>query len=320
MKKIISLTVAIITLVFVGFVFFDKFALIKKNFLENKFYFFLIAIIYIGSRMLDGIKLNLLTTYFGLRLKTYECFGLAFVMPLYNLVFPNAGMLTNALYLKSKYKFKFSNFLSVSLLRFISTLAICASLGIVGSILYMAEKKNFILAGPLIIYVASIIVSVGIFFIPQPRLATFKKVPFFLKIQEGIKGFNEIKAHKKLVTYLVVVQLAIVLLFLLRYYIVLKALSLGAPLISILAITPLTELSNLINLIPANLAIREAVVSGGLTLLGYTLKEGVLVAVVDRAVLLATTLILGTWFFIRLKYSDTLIIGSSIEAEVGSND
>jgi hypothetical protein len=92
---------------------------------------------------------------------------------------------------------------------------------------------------------------------------------------------------------------------------VLMALSFDASLIGMLAITPLTVLSNLINLIPANFAIREAVVSGGMTLIGYTINDGLLVASIDRVVLLATILILGTWFFIKFRYSANLVAGTN---------
>jgi len=320
MKKIISMSIAFATIIIVAVIVFDKFDVIRKCFIENKVYFFLIALIYIAGRLLDGSKLKILVSYCGADIKLYECFGLSMIMPLYNLIFPNAGLISNALYLKSRHSVKLRHFASVSLLRFVTTTALCCIMGIVASIVFMVEKKNIILLWPVTIYVLLLGISVCLFVLPLPKIDIFRKYKLFSKVSESISKFDEIKSDKRLIALLVLIQIAISLVFMSRYYIVLKALSFDAPLIGMLAITPLTVLSNLINIIPANLAIREAVVSGGLTLIGYTINDGLLVASIDRVVLLATILVIGTWFLIRFKYSASLVMGIKMSKESRVND
>ncbi|MBU1084205.1 MAG: flippase-like domain-containing protein, partial [Candidatus Omnitrophica bacterium] len=116
-------------------------------------------------------------------------------------------------------------------------------------------------------------------------------------------------------------QTGIISLFILRYYIVFKALSFSASLAGIAAVIPMTAISNLINIIPANLAIREAVVSASSMLIGFTPEQGILVAAIDRSVILITLFFTGGWFFIRLRYFDNLILKKNIEGVgAGSDD
>jgi len=320
MKKIISRSVAFVTIIIVAVIIFNKFDVIKKCFIENKAFFFLIVAVYIVGRLLDGIKLKILVSYCGANIKLYECFGLSMIMPLYNLIFPNAGLITNAIYLKSKHNIKLRHFASVSLLRFATTIALCGIIGIIASTIFMIEEKEFVLLWPVVVYVTLLCASICLFIVPLPRINIFKRYRLFSKVSESISKFDEIKSDKRLIVSLVLIQIAISLVFMSRYYIVLRALSFDASLIGMLAITPLTVLTNLINLIPANLAIREAVVSGGLTLIGYTINDGLLVASVDRAVLLATVLVMGMWFFVKLKYSANLVVETNTVEETRVND
>lgn len=306
MKRHISGIIAIATFIFILFVLVSKFDVIKENFLRHKIYFLLISLAYIGGRMLDGIKLNVLVSRFGLKIKKSECFGLSLMLPLYNLMFPNAGQVANALYLKSKYKFKYRHFVSVGLIRIITTIMVSGFIGISASLAYMVRHRNLLLTVPVAVYLALMCLALAVFFIPVPGF--LRRYSFFDKLDEAIKGVKDIRSDKKLILSLVSLQVGIILLFLSRYYIVFKALSLDAPLVNIAAVIPLTALSNLINLMPGNLALREAIVSTSALLLGYSLGDGVLVASIDRAVLLTTLLIVGGWFFIRLRYFENLIV------------
>ena len=311
MKTIISRSIAFVTIIIVAIIVFNKFDVIRKCFTENKIYFFLIAAIYLIGRLLDGIKLKILVSHCKADIKLYECFGLSMIMPLYNLIFPNAGLITNAIYLKSKHNIKLRHFASVSLLRFVTTIALCGIIGILASTAFMIETKELVLLWLVAIYVILVCASVCLIIVPLPRINFLKRYRLFSKVSESINKFDEIKSDKRLVVSLILIQVAISLVFMSRYYMVLMALSFDASLIGMLAITPLTVLSNLINLIPANFAIREAVVSGGMTLIGYTINDGLLVASIDRVVLLATILILGTWFFIKFRYSANLVAGTN---------
>ena len=307
MRKYLSRAVAIATLLLVFFVLFNRFDIIKKNFLEHKFWFLLVALTYICGRFLDGIKLRMVLSHFGLNLKKYESFGICMMVPFYNLIFPNAGIVTSALYLKSKYELKFRHFISVGLIKFISTVVSCSLIGICASIIYMMRRGTFSLLLPLAIYVATLLTLLTLFLVPIPL--SLKRFPLFLKLFNVLEGLQDLRSDKRLILSLIFLQTGVTSLFLFKYYIIFKALSLNAPFLSISAVMPMTALSNLVNLIPANLAIREAVVSGSSALIGYTLADGLLVAAIDRAVLLTIVLLIGSWFFIRLKYSDNLIAG-----------
>ena len=305
MRKYISRAVAIATLLLVFLVLFNRFDIIKKNFLEHKFWFLLVALTYICGRFLDGIKLRMVLSHFGLNLKKYESFGICMMVPFYNLIFPNAGIVTSALYLKSKYELKFRHFISVGLIKFISTVVSCSLIGICASIIYMMRRGTFSLLLPLVIYGSALLTLLILFFVPFP--ASLKRFPLLLKLFNVLESLQEISSDRRLISLLIFLQIGITSLFLFKYYIIFKALSLDAHFLSISAVMPMTALSNLINLIPANLAIREAVVSGGLTLIGYTFADGLFVAATDRALLVTIVLLTGGWFFMRLKYSDNLL-------------
>jgi hypothetical protein len=94
MKKLITRTIAFATLIFILFVLVKNFDVIKTNFIEHKVYFLLIALAYLGGRLLVGFKLYILVARYGIKVSKYECVGLAFMVHYYNLIFPNAGVLT----------------------------------------------------------------------------------------------------------------------------------------------------------------------------------------------------------------------------------
>ncbi|MFQ5952593.1 MAG: lysylphosphatidylglycerol synthase domain-containing protein, partial [Candidatus Omnitrophota bacterium] len=201
--------------------------------------------------------------------------------------------------------FDFRHFISVWILRGIFTFMICGLIGCAAGILYMLGHNTLILTGPVVFYVIVAAVSFSLFFIPVPRF--LNRFRFYSKIEDMIKGVTEIKKDAKLMLYLAAIQAGVIVLFLTRYYIVFKALSLDTPFLIVSAVIPMTMMSDLVNLIPSNLAIREAIVSSTLLLIGYSLGEGILVASIDRAVMLAMILTVGSWIFLRMKYYANLV-------------
>ncbi len=309
MKKFFSTLIMILTFMLVFFVVFKKFSLLKTSFLEHKIYYLGIGLAYIGGRLLDGLRFKLLLKHFGMDVKLYESFGLSSMSPFYNLIFPNAGTVTNAVYLKSKYNFRVRHSVSIGLIESVSALLVYGVIGIIGSVLYMLKVHSGILFGLILIYGALVFFSVIIFFIPTPNF--FKKYHFGAKIIEAIDGFKNIKLQTRIVLLTVVIQITIAMLFLYRYYLTFNALLLNTPIINITAIIPVTAISNLINILPANIGIREIVTSSASMVIGFSLDKGLLVAVIDRVVITAITVIAGIWFFVKLKYSDNLVINKS---------
>ena len=307
MRKLITRAIAVATLIFIAYILVSRFDVIRENFLRHKIYFFLIALLYIGGRLLVGLKLFVLVSRYGVKISKYECVGLAFMVHYYNLMFPNAGVLTNALYLKSKYNFAFRHFISVGILRIVFTFMIGGLIGIAASVIYMIQSGTYFLMGPVVLYFILAIVAFLAFFVPVPKF--FQQYGWFDKVRDIIKGVTEIKSDIKLMLYLALIQAGVIILFITRYYIVFKALSLSASYLSVASIIPMTTMSDLINLIPSNLAIREAIVTSSSLLVGYSLSQGILVASIDRAVMLAMLLSIGSWLFLRMKYYENLVVG-----------
>jgi len=306
MRRYMSRAIALATLIFVFFIFSSRFAIIKENYLRHGSYFFLVALIYLGGRLLYALMLNMLISHFGLKITKRECFGLSMIVPFYNLILPTAGTLTNAMYLKSKHGFKFKNFISIGMIKLVLRAIVCAVFGIIGTSFYIFSGNPLLPLWAVSIYLLIISICVFSFFIPVPHF--LKGHGLFSKVLHVIESFKALKANKKLVLSLFFLQSCIMFLFILRYYVLFRAFSFSPSFLGTTAVIPLTDLSNLVNVIPGNFAIREAVTSGASVLIGYNLKQGLLVAAIDRIVLVTTVLILGTYFFVRLKYVDNIIL------------
>ncbi len=306
MKRNISRLLVGLTFIFILTVMVKRFDLIKENFHNNGIYFLLIALIYLGGRFMDGLRLKFLLEQYDLKLKKSECMGLSCMMPCYNIIFPNAGILTNATYLKAKHKFKYTHFLSVGVFRTLITILMCCVVGLVSSLIYSASKGNNILFAPCIIYIGLILLAVMIYFVPIP--AFLRKYSILDKLSKAVEGMRGLGKNKTFLIKMVLAQMGIVTLFILRYYVVFKALSFSVPLLNVSSILPMTALSNIVNILPANFAIREIMISTSSVLIGLSRDDGLIVAALDRAVILATLLFAGTISFIKLKYFNHIFV------------
>ncbi|MBF0215754.1 MAG: flippase-like domain-containing protein [Candidatus Omnitrophica bacterium] len=304
LKKKFNSIVLIATLIFIILILGKKFEVIKASFLEHKLEFLLIAFIYLAGRYLDGMKLHVLLRRHDVKIKRNECFGLSVMMAFYNLFLPNAGIVTNAVYLRSKYGFGYTKFLSTGLIRSVAAVFTCGLVGLAGSLVYMAEHGTPVLLVPVVIYVCAMAVSVAVFFVPIPGF--LNRYGVFTRISEAIKDIKSVKVDRRLIYSLAAIQMGINLAFILRYYVVFTALSYEVSFLNVAAIIPITELSNMVNLIPSNMGIRETVVSVSSLLIGFSVAEGFMVAAIDRAVVVSTALVSGMFFFVRLRYSHNL--------------
>lgn len=300
MRSRILRLIAIATFIFVISVLLLKFDVLKDSISRNKGWFLLVTLFYLAGRWFDGIRLKILVAHYGLTLPRCECFGLSIMYPFYNHFFPNAGLVTNAQYMKSKYGFKYRLSVAVGLIRVIMAVIICGIVGAWGSIAYMSHNNTHSLLYILFFYLFLITAAISGLFIPVPAIV--KRYSFLNKLSEAVTGMKNLRKEFKLFFKLSIVQAVLVLIFVARYYFVYKSLSINVPFINVAAIMPLTFIANLLNIVPANFAIREAIIGATSVLIGNTLSEGLLVASLDRIVIVTNLLVFGSIFFFRLKY------------------
>jgi len=273
------------------------------------FFFGLIAI-YVNSS-----QFRYLAEIFSLRLKFKEWFGLAVANTMHNYYTPaRGGTVLKAVYLKKSHNLAYSNFISLT-----------AGTYLLGFFLASASAILFILVSFLLhqeFYKTVFFISIGLgaataiigsFSLNVKFSNVFQKIPrlhiFFLNVEKGISFF---KKNKRFLIKILLFKFLFILIMAIKLYWAFKAIGIETNLVNILIVQSLVVFSMVLSLTPGNLGIREGIIGLLAAMLDIPLKEAVLGAFVDRAVMMCMVIFLGLIF--------TKVLTGELEKQTSSTD
>lgn len=237
----------------------------------------------------------------GAPIGSIESFGLTNVSSFFNLIFPQGGTITKAIYLKQRYKIPYSKTPAI----YLGLLVIFFLIG--AGVILISNLVTLTLGGtvPLILWiaVAFALASSVLFMIDFPKDSLHKLGKISTILSNYAEGWKALRTNRTCLINACIWQFIIFvssgIWVSAAYY------SLGIkinPLLGI-SLSILVSFSNILIIVPGNLGIQEAVYGYFTYLTGMTFAEGVVVSAVVRAVLLSITLGLApfSWYFLFYK-------------------
>ncbi len=303
LKKIVINIVTFATILLILYFLYIKRSMVLNSIESHPYYFTFLWLLYILCRVLDGLNLKIIFKSMGLILKTEEWLGLPILTFFYSFAVPNAGLVTNALYLKSKHKFHISDYLSIGIMRTLTQVLVSIVIGLAFTLLILRHNYRF-LNELLVIYISGMIFIAAVYILSW--LKAYEKISAHPKIVKILSTVRTLLADKKLFWKLFVIQFFMLLAFSSRYYVIFKMLNSSPSFSRVLSMVPIVDLSQVVSILPSNLGIKEFMTTIGAKIIDYPLETGLFVAVIDRLVTLIGNFVSGVYFFFKLKYSESI--------------
>jgi len=317
MKRILKpLTLVLIIGAGIWFVYVNR---DKADYLQSIHaeHIFLLVVIGLVNISLNGYQLKVILQGFKLHLPFKEWFGLSAVNSMLNYYIPARGAtIILAHYLKRKYNFDYSLYISVLSAYYMISFLVSALLGLIFSCTWGITRGDWPIEF-LIIYslllCLTLLLGITLVYISRIRLDT--RFKWFNNIVNRIaQGLLGIHGQKIFLVKLMGLAVISVFMFALQLYISFRAVGAQVNLIQILIIQCLASFSMILSITPANLGIREGIISVSARLLSLSMTASMMGAIVSRTMLMFVILITG------IVFSRVLIYNRSVNEKVSTSD
>ncbi len=241
----------------------------------------------------NGLKVKLITSTAGIRLSFREWFGLASISISLNGIFSKTGSVVTSNYLKRAYGFPYMSYVGAFAGDFLITLLISAWIGLVVSlylVIFVKPDYTFLVAGFLI-------VIMSLFLLLKSNL-NFQRHHYRIidTIIRAITSLNSLLQNKKLFWNLCCFGIMLLMLSALRFYVASTVLHLDIPISYCFLFAIIIMAVRALPLLQGDIGTRELAIGLMSEFLGTGLKEGFLVAVVDRIAILFWCLFFAAFY------------------------
>lgn len=296
LKKYISPILTVVILLLFGFYLYRNPEIINEILSTNWVYIVLIMGIYLLVFLFEGLFIKTSLSIFEKRIKVKESFFLATVSRIGNYLLPmRAGAVFRATYLKKKYEFPYSNFLSTFYGYYVIFFLTNSIISILILLLkYLFDEKLFL---PLILFFSLIaLLMLILIFVRLPIKKIVEETDgiiekVFLFIDKFVKGWDLIVKDKKDFFYLILIALGNISLNIIIVSIEFMAIDKIPKILDVILYTAISGVSLLISITPGSLGIREGVFLLTSESLGLTEAEIMRLAFIDRGIMFILLLI-----------------------------
>jgi uncharacterized protein (TIRG00374 family) len=249
----------------------------------------LLVITHISTIFVAGINTKIVLKPFGYDVGYRDSYIAALLSTIGNFILPvGSGTSLRAVYLKRKYKFNYSHFLSTVYGAYILAFMIASLAGIVGLAGLSAYKDLPAYTVALVVLLA---IFLGSFLIALPTTAKYVRKlvgKFQLPGKAGdislkiIDGWLKIRRDKFIYRRFIVITAINVLLIAATAYLAAKSLGLDFGIYTLLLYSAIGSLSIVTNITPGSIGIRESIYLLLSAVLGFSTAQILSIAVVDR--------------------------------------
>jgi uncharacterized membrane protein YbhN (UPF0104 family) len=245
-----------------------------------------------------GLQMKLLTDHYKLGLTFVQCFGLARLTSMANLMFGfAAGASVKAVYLKRFHDLKYGSFVAAAGIAGIIKLMVA---GLIATVLLLTLG---ITAGFLLLLAGTVLVATALFFgvahrIP-PRFFTF-----WSAISDLVSEWRLIRHDRRMILHLLCLSVLLFVIYSLEVYLAFEAFGITSSLSVSGVITAFDNFASAVKLIPGNVGVKEAIFGIVSTLYGIGVNEGVHAAVLHRVIRAVVSLVVGSGFAYKLVSTD----------------
>ncbi len=290
LKKYISPILTIVVLILFGAYLYNNPQIISQLALVNWIYIVIIMFIYLFVFFLEGIFVLISLKIFNKEILIKESFFLSIVSRIGNYLLPmRAGAIFRATYLKKKYNFEYTKFLSTLYGYYIIFFLLNSFIGV--SVLIIRYLDIKVLSISLLLFFSSIILAM--LFLIFVRVSWSKYIKsdrgliskILSMIDKFVKGWTLIVRDKIHFAMLLLIALGNILLNILIVYIEFISVGKAIDFVGVVIYTCISGFSLLISITPGSLGIREAAFLITSQSIGITENEVMQLAFLDRGIM-----------------------------------
>lgn len=268
--------------------------------------FLLIAGLGVLNRMLNGLKIREVVNLFGVRLSFREWYGMAAITNFYNYFIPKGGVALAAAYAKKTHGFDYSKYLSFAMGDVLVVFMVSGVLGfsasVYGSVIRVFE--GWFISGAFLGLAA---VMAGIILLPEVRLP---EKGILIKLNRVLRAWDILRKETSLVVKLFLLNLMVLVVFGLRYYILFRVFSSEVPLFVCFLISPLSLIVRMIGVVPGGYGLGEALAGFMTKLADFGFVPGTVISLIDRVIIMSLAFVQGSIFsYLLIRKSNLRLQG-----------
>ena len=241
-----------------------------------------------------GLQMKILTDHYNLGLSFMQCFGLARMTSLANLMFGfAAGASVKAVYLKRFHDLKYGSFIAATGISSIIKLMI-GGLFATALLLTLEQPANFLL------FVAAGISASTLLFLGLAHKIPQRFFSFWNLISDLVKEWRLIRHDWTMILQLILLSIFLFIIYSLEIYFAFGAFGIDASFSVSGVITAFDNLAGAVKLIPGNVGIKETIFGMIAATYGIGINQGVHAAVLHRVIRAVVSLVVGSGFAYEL--------------------
>lgn len=234
----------------------------------------------------------------GVTLTLNEGIGLATINTLANQLPFAGGMVAKGVYLKQRYQLAYTHFLSATLVLYVWFVTANGALGL--TVLGYWFFTNTIRI-PILLSIMFLGMMSSICLLWVPISTSLVSGTWGKRLMQLDQGRRVLSGNLELIGQTVALQVITTLLFAGRFWIAFHILSQNISLEQCILFASANVLTTLITITPGGLGVREGIVAGIASILGFDLGVSVIAVSIDRAVATATIAIVGAVYTYALS-------------------
>lgn len=211
------------------------------------------------------------------------------------------GILSRGYYMKHKYNLSYAKYTSSTIALFFCYLAINGLIGIIVLVSWIVINKTTV-PSILLIAFAMMMTCILVFWLPVEQIRVPEKMRQWTN--QAVEGWTTISRNPDLLLKLIFLQIILVVLLALRYWVAFRMLSQYITMGQSLLFASASILTQLISIAPGGLGVREAIVASVATVLGFEASVSVVAIGLDRLVI--------TFIIVITGWASTVILGRQI--------
>jgi len=273
-----------------------------------------LMLVHVLLLLINGLLLKFSAQKFSLQLFYWECFGLSVVTAMGNYLTPfSGGMLLRASYMKRRHGFQFAKFVAILGANYLIYFWVISLLGVgVTAWAWTAASVKVLLIFFLVVWVSiSLLALLPVVKFPGSHWLIVSANVMF-------EGWELMKNDSGLLIQMVVLALANIILSVVSFWFACRALGFSVSFLAAAIVSLVAVFSVVVKVTPANLGVYEAMVCFAAPLVGLTVGEGLIAAILLRGVAIVPVFSLGPCFSYMLT-REMLSVGTTATTSVDSN-
>ncbi len=274
-----------------------------------------LSCIFILISLCYGLQLKILMDHYGMEIGFFQCYGISRASSLLNLFLPvGAGASFKAVYLKKLLKFRYSSFIASMGITTVIKIMLYALIALL-LLLVSDGKINWFL-----IAVSGFVFSGSLLFLFLGHKLKRLDITSSGYMRKVVDEWQKIKGDRGTMKRLLMVGLILFLATGLNTYLSFRAFSVSISANASGTIAAFTTITGLLNLVPGNLGVREAIVILISESHGISVNEGVHAAALGRLLQIIWTIVLASFFRYNSSRKFDHALASSSQRREGSED